>query len=100
MGIKKFFVENVYYQYMLNYFGFINVFMVIILINYYFEVFVKFSNDEELFVINFLLLLGVLDCFVQFFIELLFLENILDCELRVVDLENKKNFQSDNWCLY
>ncbi|KAL5340647.1 Metalloenzyme, LuxS/M16 peptidase-like protein [Aspergillus crustosus] len=42
---------------------------------------------------------GALDCFAQFFVSPLFLENTLDRELRAVDSENKKNLQSDLWRL-
>lgn len=44
-------------------------------------------------------LYGALDRFAQFFIKPLFLADTLDRELRIVDSENKKNLQSDQWRL-
>lgn len=40
---------------------------------------------------------GALDRFAQFFIRPLFCKDTLECELRAVDSENKKNLQSDQW---
>ncbi|KAK1519789.1 insulin-degrading enzyme [Colletotrichum abscissum] len=96
-GTKKFLMENEYSQYLASNSGTSNAYTGATSTNYYFDVSTKPANDMEPSASNPSPFKGALDRFAQFFIEPLFLESILDRELRAVDSENKKNLQSDQW---
>ncbi|KAL2263080.1 hypothetical protein VTK26DRAFT_8305 [Humicola hyalothermophila] len=99
-GNKKYPVENAYQQYISAHSGFANACTTATSTNYHFEVSAKPNNDEEPSATNPSPLLGALDRFAQFFIEPLFLEDVLDRELQAIDSENKKELQNDQRRLY
>ncbi|KAK1840286.1 a-pheromone processing metallopeptidase ste23 [Colletotrichum chrysophilum] len=98
-GTKKFPMENEYSQYLASNSGTSNAYTGATSTNYHLEVSAKPANDMEPSASNPSPFKGALDRFAQFFIKPLFLESILDRELRAVDSENKKNLQSDQWRL-
>lgn len=114
MGTEKYPEENAYNQYLAKHGGHSNAFTAACDTNYYFELSYPSSpptssskaatpdapqataqelKDESP-------LWGGLDRFGQFFIAPLFLDNVLDRELKAVDSENKKNLQNDTWRLH
>ncbi|KAF2125491.1 insulin-degrading enzyme [Dothidotthia symphoricarpi CBS 119687] len=113
MGTEKYPQENAYNQYLAKHGGHSNAFTAATDTNYYFELSYPSSTstggkaatpdtpqaspqdlkDESP-------LWGGLDRFGQFFIAPLFLDNVLDRELKAVDSENKKNLQNDTWRLH
>jgi insulysin len=82
-------VENNYNQYLSLHSGSSNAYTGSTSTNYYFKVAIKRSKDASTNEAS--PLYGALDRFAQFSINPLFLSSTLDRELRVVDLENKKN---------
>ena len=91
-------VENAYRQYISSHSGSSNAYTGATSTNYYFEVAAKKAEDAKADESS--PLYGALDRFAQFFIDPLFLSSTLDRELQVVDSENKKNLQSDQWRLH
>ena len=87
MGTAKYPRENEYSQYLARHAGHLNAYTAAEHTNYYFEV------DHKA-------LEGALDRFGQFFVAPLFSRLCKDREIKAVDLENKKNLQSDMWRLY
>lgn len=87
MGTKKYPQENEYSSYLSKHSGHSNAYTASEHTNYYFEVDSKFLQ-------------GALDRFGQFFIDPLFSKSCKDREIKAVDLENKKNLQSDTWRMY
>lgn len=88
-------MENDYNQYLSLHSGSYNTYTDVTSTNYYFEVAAKKSEDASTDEAS--PLYGALDRFAQFFIDPLFLSSTLDRELRAVDLENKKNLQSEDF---
>lgn len=115
LGTEKFPQENEYNSYLNKYGGESNAFTAPTSTNYYFECSAMSTSNSRGSSANASQaslpisqtsstkevspLWGALDRFSQFFVKPLFLENVLDRELRAVDSENKKNLQSDNWRL-
>ncbi|KAK1060679.1 metalloprotease [Friedmanniomyces endolithicus] len=110
MGTEKYPGENDYNQYLTKYGGYSNAFTASTSTNYYFELSASATSNSPSTSLNASKenlpvsiskgqspLYGGLDRFAQFFVRPLFLEDVLDRELRAVDSENKKNLQSDNW---
>jgi insulysin len=95
MGTEKFSIENEYSQCLSPNSGSSNAYTGPTSMNYSFYISVKPNKGQDPSDTNPCPLSGALDRFAQFFIEPLFLSEMLDRELKAVDLENKKSLQND-----
>lgn len=87
MGTKKYPGEDDFSKYLSSHTGTYNAYTSTEDTNYFFSIVNQYFEKA-------------LDIFAQFFISPLFSQKSVEREARVVDMENKKNLQSDDWRLF